>query len=105
MLFLGSMADPVLNHLSTLEDVKRVYFETEQWRRTGDPTLANLHLEAINRLLAFRPSRATHGGRGAEEIVFDTEALREERKLLLEFIDVGDADDGVSYLDFSEYRS
>lgn len=55
------------------------------WRETASITKATLFASACDVLLAIRPTRGSHGGRGNEEFQFDPNALKSARDEAVEF--------------------
>lgn len=73
-----------------------------RWSTSGTAQVEQ-YIVAGEYLILHTPKRATHGGRGGEEIQTNVEELRSLLKQAEEFR-TSSVGAGVAYLDLSEYR-
>jgi hypothetical protein len=75
-----------------------------RWATSGT-TKVEQYITAVEYLILTMPERATHGGRGGEEIVTNLKALQDLLKQAEDWREAQSADQGVKYYDFTEFRS
>jgi len=98
-----------LSSTSTLVEVQAAYDDNAGYAEDGSAAMARTFITACRILLRRVPKRASHGGRGAEEVELDPTMIREELKaaqqwLATDPVALGDSGTGARFASFADFR-
>ena len=91
---------------TTRTDAQELMLANSDYRwATSGTSKVEQYIVSVEYLILTMPERATHGGRGGEEIVTNLKALQDLLKQAQDWREAQSSDQGVKYYDFSEFRS
>lgn len=95
-----------LTSASTLAQCQAAYDDNASYEEEASPTKARAFITACRVLIRRIPRRATHGGRGGEEVEMAVEAYRQEINEAKRWLAVhGTSAAGVTVASFENFRT
>lgn len=96
-----------LSSASTIAQVEAAYADNASYLEDGSVSKCKAFITACTLLLQARPSKATHGGAGAESIELNLDVLQKQLESARQwFVANGgtSAGSGVQFVDLGNYR-
>ena len=92
-----------LDSSSTFDEVYAAYADNASYCEDGSVAKARGFITACRLLLLQLPRRATHGGRGAEEVEMDVQRIQDELKAAKQWLVVNDGSSSTTRFASFEY--